>query len=386
LSERARKEAKNSSGSRSTPLLFSFSFVSLWKVSIYSSLLLPFFFDSIARYTPANKTRQAFLQILDYNIQRLEVKDRRGLEILILTAICTLLDLEYDEKYKDGPSGNIYMAGERRPDVASNSDAPQGKNGTFGSEEAASTGQQGFQTLDANELVVDTPLDVYIQHVIHLLRQDQGGEGLHLVILKALSPQVTPKAVRLAAEIKVNWHRLEAVAKGRTLDPLPGSTSEIAEELYQYVRDPSTIASSSKSTGTPSMPTKETSGSSARPRIKLDAPSLPSSGSATPISGHTSPAKNQQKAFAPPPNQLDIYLSKERIDEFEVGPTAKGSASTSTSHHALTAPLLSKSRPLQTPPTIPPKETIKAQSETSAGGAKKIFDKLKMLKGHHPSE
>jgi hypothetical protein len=305
----------------------------------------------IARYTPATKSRSAFLQILDYNIQRLEIADRRGLEVLILMAVCTLLDLDYDEKHKDGAMENIYSSGS--PSVPSLANSRTSSHTTPASSQAP------------NEILIDlhTGNEVYVQHAIRLMRQDEGGEGLHLIILKATSPQSTPKVVQIAAEIKLRWYRLEPIAKGRTLDPLPGSTSEIAEELYQYVRDPSLQKLTSQTKA------KEESGQ--RRRIKLDAPDSTSSLPAT-----QSPSGKNQKAFLAPPEQLDIYLSKERIDEFEV------SNQSSHTRHAANGP--SKSTAILAP-SIPPKRNKQSRPVSSDGsnsghGIRTVFGKLGLRK------
>ncbi|UZJ56623.1 hypothetical protein CBS101457_005943 [Exobasidium rhododendri] len=338
----------------------------------------------VARYTPATKTRPAFLQVLDYNIQRLDVTDRRGLEILILMATCTLLDADYDEKHKEGLSGNIYLSDRITSSEALNSTS---SSSSAKADRLSSSGTllPDVQSKEANELVIDvhTPVDVFIRHAIQLMRQDQGGDGLHLIILKATSPQVTPKAIQIAAEIKVEWHRLEAAAKGRTLDPLPGSKNEIAEELYQYVRGPSTSSLSSSSVDSPMRDTTgtERSKAGARARIKLDAPSVTTQGSSLPISGHASPGKAQQhKQFAPPPSQLDIYLSKERIDEFDVFLPSSKSSAPAFSHHASALPSRRESSPKI--PIVPPKDSLQVPSDGSPGNAKKILGKFRLLKGH----
>ena len=315
---------------------------------------------SVARYTPATKARPAFLQVLDYNIQRLEVSDRRGLEVLLLTAVCTLLDLEYDEKYKDGQSGNVYLSG--ATPASSSSLAPTTRQGTESAAVAQAPGE-------ANEIVIDmhTPNDIYVRHALQLMRQDEGGQGLHIVVLKASQPQLTPKAVQIAAEVKAKWYRLEAVAKGRTLDPLPGSTSEIAEELYQYVRDPSLLNPSKKGQESEPKHGELEAKTGPRPRIKLDAPAPPQQ----PAPPQSPPGKAAARKSFAPPSQLDIYLSKERIDEFEVGLPAGPST---------VAPL----RPHVSNPkgAAHGKQQSDHQHSDSTGGARKILGKLGLRKSH----
>lgn len=306
----------------------------------------------IARYTSATKSRPAFLQILDYNVQRLEVADCRGLEVLILMAVCTLLDLDYDERHKEVALGSTYSTGSPSMPVSRTS-----------SHTAIPA------NLAPNEILIDlhSANDVYVQHAVRLLRQDGGGEGLHLIILKATSPQSTPKAVQIAAEIKLTWYRLEPMAKGRTLDPLPGSTSEIADELYQYVRDPSQHQSSQAAKGAK----ENLVHSGQRPRIKLDAPTSSPSSSSSPPALSTPPGKNQ-RAFLAPPEQLDIYLSKERIDEFEASNPA----------NAIRHPANSPAKSATTlAPSLPPKSRtqsrpVSSDGNTSSHGIKTVFGKL----------
>lgn len=281
---------------------------------------------------------------MDYNIQRLEVADRRGLEVLILTATCTLLDLEIDERLKDQPSSG------------GGGGAPLSSVHTKAKESQTSP-------IQVNEIHIDlhSSNESYVQHALQLMRQDQGGQGLHLIIIKATTPQVTPKAIQIAADIKLKWYRLEAVAKGRTLDPLPGSTTEIAEELYQYVRDPSIVQQQNLPSASASNEPK-TAGQ--RRRIKLDGPLGASSPTGTPSSPPLS--KNNNKSyFLPPPQQLDIYLSKERIDEFEVATPAKNSLAINRSPQHL-----SSSGKLETTstPIIPPKgkQTGKQEAQSSS--------------------
>jgi hypothetical protein len=224
---------------------------------------------------------------------------------LILSAVCTILDSEYDKKYKDRASGNIYAPESSTLPLPTEASQPRGSASPL-------PGQKSQQSSsEANEILVDlhTPIDDFVQHAIRLLRQDEGGEDLHLIIVRATTPQCTLKAVRIAAEIKAKWYRLEACSKGRTLDPLPGSADDLAEELYQYVRDP--LAQKESTSSRPTGPVVESSGKQTGPRhpIKLNAPSPNPSRSPSPLS-------KSPKPFASTPNQLDIYLSKERIDEF----------------------------------------------------------------------
>lgn len=318
----------------------------------------------VARYTPNAKARPGFLQVLDYNIQRLEIHDKRGLEILIITLICHCLDQDYDEKHKDG--GNMYFEG---------SLTDLYKKSTSNTDNVAS-GSAPQSASERNEVIIDmhTPTDILVSHAVDLLRQDTG-QGLSVIIIRSLASDTAPKAVRVAADIKARWYKLPAVAKGRTLDPLPGSSSEVAEELYQYVRDPSIISGQSDPQPSPKDPL-----AGPRGRIKLDAPQTPSSKpSGSPKSASSSTSRLQAllhnsnsatPSFASPPQQLAIYLSKDRIDEFErMAPSRP-----SSSQGAQAAPLHTSS----TPPNLPPKKPLGTASPTSQ--SKKIFSKFGLRK------
>lgn len=52
---------------------------------------------------------EGHLQFVDYNIVRLGLPDLRGLEYLLLMSLSTLLDADYDDKYKT-PVDNIYLS------------------------------------------------------------------------------------------------------------------------------------------------------------------------------------------------------------------------------------------------------------------------------------
>lgn len=303
--------------------------------------------------------------MLDYNIQRLEVDDRRGLEMLILMAVCTLLDAEYDDKYKDGPSGNVYLSG-YNPSLLAPAPHIRSTSAINGGEIKA----------EPNELYIDmySPNEAVVQRALTLLRQDEGGEGLHLIILKAQNAQVTPKAVQIAADIKARWYRLEPLAKGRTLDPIPGSQTDTAEELYQYVRDPSLQKSQAATypIGQADLNNDMPTNSNRRPRIKLDPPNKEDQSSLPAKSPSNSPSKTQKASYLPPPNQLDIYLSKEKLDEFEV--SANIPSNNAHSH-------LRTQRPLMTPSIPPKKQHFVEEVSHETTTKKKILGKLGLRKG-----
>lgn len=54
---------------------------------------------------------EAFMQIMDHNISRIDptVRDRKGLELVMLMSLSAILDQDFDEKYKT-PAENMYLS------------------------------------------------------------------------------------------------------------------------------------------------------------------------------------------------------------------------------------------------------------------------------------
>lgn len=367
-------------------------------------LSAPFSVSSIIRYTPHTKSRPGYLQVLDYNIQRLEVNDRRGLEILAIFSVCHCLDQEYDEKHREG--GNIYTNGSLPPTPSASGEqrhtaalrppvAPTAAQSAPHTPAASSS--VDVSSLEPNEILVSlhTPLSEYVDHAVWLLRQDDG-EGLHMIVVRADSIDTTPLAVRVAADVKARWYKLPPVAKGRTLDPLPSSTSDIAEELYQYVRDPSLPAAGSNEAAATELPAGKMNDPTVGPRgrIKLNAaraasPASPSASaggragkeassghggklqallrpggtgsasvSASSSSSHLGTGggggSSGVHTYVAPPSQLAIYLCKDRIDEFERETKARAAGAA----RPLSSPMRSGQQllPASPPPRIPPKK------------------------------
>lgn len=318
----------------------------------------------IARFTPKTKTRPATLQILDYNIQRLELEDKRGLEIITLCTACHLLDQEYDENHKEG--GNMYFDGAIPLSASSNSSL------TTGQTLSASNSSRQI-ALEPNEIFLDlhVPNSTYVDHALNLLRQDGTGQGLHMIIIRADSEELTARAVRIAAEIKARWYKLPAIAKGRTLDPMPGNLGETAEDLYQYVRDPNLEQENTKSqSSTNNNLLDPTAGP--RGRIKLGSP-MQNISQTTSTKHSPSPSNNKRpSSFVGPPAQLNIYLSKDRIDEFD-----RSTRSSQPSPRPV-------SPAINPPPSIPPKMSAGQGGHhhhlSSDGGTKRLLGKLGLRK------
>ncbi len=298
---------------------------------------------------------EAFIQMLDHNIARMDVADRKGFELVLLMTLSTILDQDYDDKYRT-PSENMYLSqlgigvgtlGTAAPDqvlrqqndVANSSGnlgvtslLLQGRQRSFGSDP-----QAGPEAPPQNEVSVEAwgEQDDYVRHCINLLRDDglitqpagttssseQRGQNLSIIVLKASSPYLAQKAVAIAAGVKAAFYKLPDQYKGK----------EAGEELYQYVRSEDVAATSSSAQAQAQGKPVEAGlqrvqpKAGGRPIIKLDAPSKTSSvkedkkddaPSAATSKGKTTTAA-QDAANYIPPTSLTIYLSKERIAELE---------------------------------------------------------------------
>ncbi|TKY87321.1 hypothetical protein EX895_003998 [Sporisorium graminicola] len=63
-----------------------------------------------AQYRPPSaKGKSGSLQIMDYNINRLDVQDKKGLEVALVMTLSALLDQEYDDKVASRGERNLYI-------------------------------------------------------------------------------------------------------------------------------------------------------------------------------------------------------------------------------------------------------------------------------------
>ncbi|SJX62016.1 uncharacterized protein SRS1_10643 [Sporisorium reilianum f. sp. reilianum] len=270
---------------------------------------------------PAAKGKPGTLQIMDYNINRLDVHDKKGLEVALVMTLSALLDQEYDDKIASRGERNMYICSNGIPTDLSTqgfSSAWQEAEARHRAElarvggslqqagEPASPGRSPdldaatvdrIANLEPNELLVTRwrSISEYVDHAIHLLRSDTG-QSMYLLALLSDSAETTPKAVQIAAAIKAAYYRLPDDAKG-TVYGRPGGAIE--DELYQYVQtlddEPGPAEKAEETT-----PKKRI--------IRLNAPSEDSPGS---------PAQRASATPYQPPSKLKILLSKERIAELE---------------------------------------------------------------------
>jgi len=191
------------------------------------------------------------MQLFDYNLSRFDIFDKRGLELLFIISLFSLLDLDYDEKSKDG--SNMYV---------SNMVGAGGvqKTGSLGRRPDSREGQSLLQSSSPNEIPITSHGDPssYVSHALSLLKADDPqAPGLSLIVLKSNSQETSQKAIKVSAEVKNAYYRLPQKEKGEKQE----------EELFLYVRQDEEESRKGKETDNVT-----SNGSPGRRRIKLDGP------------------------------------------------------------------------------------------------------------------
>ncbi|CCF53052.1 hypothetical protein NDA11_004584 [Ustilago hordei] len=284
---------------------------------------------------PVAKGKPGTLQLMDYNLDRLDVQDKKGLEVALVMTLSALLDQEYDERLATKGERNIYICTTGIPTDLSrqgfssawqeaeqrhqantavlqqssrNREAPGLPRNPSDSSDVANVDR--IASLEPNEMLVSKwgSIDEYVQHAIRLLRSDGQGQSMYLIALLSDAAETTPKLVQVAAAIKAAYYRLPDDAKG-TVYGLSTDASAIEDELYQYVQ---TLDEEPKQHSAPESPSADPQ--SRRRIIRLDPPSPPA-GSGTQAGGSSS--RPSSAAPYQPPSKLKVILSKERIGELE---------------------------------------------------------------------
>ncbi|KAJ1028460.1 hypothetical protein NDA16_001626 [Ustilago loliicola] len=284
---------------------------------------------------PVAKGKPGTLQLMDYNLDRLDISDKKGLEVALVMTLSALLDQEYDDRLAARGERNIYICNtgiptdlsrqgfssawqeaEQRHQAGSTQLPQPGPNGaTPGlprnpSEASDIANVDRIASLEPNEMLVSKwgSIDEYVEHAIRLLRSDGQGQSMYLIALLSDAVETTPKLVQVAAAIKAAYYRLPDDAKG-TVYGRPADASRIEDELYQYVQ---TLDEEPKQPSAPESPSADTS---SRRRIIHLNPASPPAGSGS------HPASSGSRPFSAspyqPPSKLKIILSKERIGELE---------------------------------------------------------------------
>ncbi|CDO68167.1 hypothetical protein BN946_scf184938.g19 [Trametes cinnabarina] len=292
---------------------------------------------------PPGRLQTRSIQILDYNLNRFDIDDRKGLEIVILTALLTFQDLNetYHTPRTDtspnispsestanlatvvSPSGLASRLGlSRQPSKLLSSPSPP----EVPPRPAPRTGVERVAELhtvriaqgegDANEVEVGEECDVQ-DYALYAERLLEDEAMLFITIRSATAAQV-PKVLRVVEETKRLRHK-------------SGVAEE--EELYQYVI----------------YDNRQTSPQRKGPRrINLDDPES------------KSPGKGKDQAKYAPPTNLTVHLSK--IDMPELQPrAAPGAARRASGSGAGSTPAMTTSGGT---PELSEKEKRKTEKES----------------------
>lgn len=334
---------------------------------------------------PAAKGKPGTLQLMDYNLDRLDLQDKKGLEVALVMTLSALLDQEYDERIASRGEPNLYICSNGIPADLSTQGyssawqevelrqqastvALHGHPAAAAPSHAGAPPQMASMTdlstdvadidriadLEPNEILVSKwgSVDEYIQHAIHLLRCDEQGQSMYLIVLLSDSVETTSKVIQIAAAIKAAYYRLPDDAKG-TVYGRPAEATAIEDELYQYVQtldEEPTLKQGPESSPAETTPRRRI--------IKLDPPSSNTPSGSQSISPTVTPYR--------PPSKLKIILSKERIGELEPKKAHDPSPSASHSTKPGESGSISQTR-LDVPqtPALPGRPTSPAHSPAS---------------------
>lgn len=241
---------------------------------------------------PPGKLKTAAVQILDYNLNRFDINDRKGLEIALLTALLTFHDLN-DSYHKPLPEQTSAITEASLPRQASGSAPPPPPK------PAPKTGVDRIAEMHAvrgevNDILVEDEGQVsdYAQYAMNLLED----EAMLFVTIHSSSAADVPKVLQVVEETKRIRHK-----RGLACDTA----------LHQYVIYDRPLASSLPPRGGPQ-------------RIVLDDPQAKS--------------KDAPKREYSPPGSLTIHLSKIPMPELQP-------RSTSSAHAPPPAPKALPGRP-----------------------------------------
>ncbi|KAJ7874734.1 hypothetical protein B0H14DRAFT_2717323 [Mycena olivaceomarginata] len=167
---------------------------------------------------PPGRLKTTSIQILDYNLQRFDIDDRKGLEIVILTALMTFQDANDVYHTPEGSSSAVPRRGSSKDNVPTTSTVgpapapppkPPKKLGIDRiAEIQALRGQFNEVTVEDEGSIED-----YAQYCANLFQDDM----LFVTVLSAGADQV-PKVLQVVEEVKRIRHK-----------------AGLDEELHQYV-------------------------------------------------------------------------------------------------------------------------------------------------------
>ncbi|KAF9462900.1 hypothetical protein BDZ94DRAFT_1164867 [Collybia nuda] len=160
---------------------------------------------------PAGRLKTTSVQILDYNLNRFDINDRKGLEIVILTALLTFQDSNesYHTPREEGSNSSTPALTSRGP---SNSGTP----GTSGSpprptpppKPAPKTGVDRVKELqkgDYNEITVEEEGEVndYAAYCVNIIKDD----AILFVTLRSAAAEQVPKVLQVVEQTKRIRHK-----------------------------------------------------------------------------------------------------------------------------------------------------------------------------------
>ncbi|KZT59885.1 hypothetical protein CALCODRAFT_421145, partial [Calocera cornea HHB12733] len=159
-------------------------------------------------------SKRSALQILDYNLQRFDIEDRKGLEICIIAGLLSFYDQQEEsnrQKQQDPRKPGVPL----RPSPPKLT--PQASEEFLDVKKDLPPAPSAPVPRDGNEIFIldDVPIDDYVQTCAELLRD----ESILFIILRAQSLSTVPKCVQVAEATKRYIYR----------------TTDEDDELHQYV-------------------------------------------------------------------------------------------------------------------------------------------------------
>ncbi|TDL23806.1 hypothetical protein BD410DRAFT_151248 [Rickenella mellea] len=219
---------------------------------------------------PPGKIKPRTVQILDYNLNRFDINDRKGLEIVLLTSLLSFSDAS--DTYHASSGDSSLPTPIRRKSEPDTPPPPPPKPVKTGLERIAQL-QEG----EVNEITVydEGEFNDYAQLCVNLLQNDD----MLFVKIMSSSPETVPKVLQVAHEAKRMRHK-----------------SGEDEELHQYVL---------YDTNTPNLPTPGPGPGKKGPRvINLD-------------DGAETKGKGKEMDKYKPPSSISVHLSKIPMPELQ---------------------------------------------------------------------
>ncbi|KAG8836081.1 hypothetical protein FRC17_010014 [Serendipita sp. 399] len=155
---------------------------------------------------PAGRIRTSQVQLLDYNLNRFDIDDRKGLEIVMLAALLSFQD--HSEALRNNTGASAASA----PPSRHNSDGPMAP-----SPSDVISATQTKHKMHQNDVVIgdEASVEDFANHCVQLLKDP----SMLYIVLRSHSPEHVPKVIQVAEATK----RFHYKSGGHN------------EELHQYV-------------------------------------------------------------------------------------------------------------------------------------------------------